>query len=87
MRAEAYIADNQKEKAIADLKKTKQICQSKNDKVGEVVADVQLERLTPADAKIIWRKDVMALVSGKERKAPTNLFWWTSTLIGVAGEK
>lgn len=69
MRAEAYIADNQTDRAIADLRKTKEICQSKNDKGGEVVADVQLERLTStpsADAKITWRKDVMELVSGKE---------------------
>ncbi len=70
MRAEAYLGDNQKEKAIADLRKVKQLCVDRKDVAGEIVMDTKLERLTTEtrpDAKITWRKDVAPLIDGKEK--------------------
>jgi tetratricopeptide (TPR) repeat protein len=70
MRAEAYLGDNQKDKAIEDLRKVKQLCAERKDVAGETVMDTKIERITtPAlsDAKITWRNDVAPLLDGKEK--------------------
>lgn len=70
MRAEAYLGDNQRDKALDDLKKVKQLCVDRKDVAGEILMDNKIERTispTPPDAKITWRKDVAPLVDGKEK--------------------
>jgi tetratricopeptide (TPR) repeat protein len=70
MRSDAYIKNNEKDKAIADLKKARELCVSTKDIGGETIIDVKLERLTtepPKDATITWRKDIAPLLDGKEK--------------------
>lgn len=69
MRADVFLEDSQKEKAVSDLKKAKEICQKNKDVGGEALVDVKLDRLTievPADTKITWRTDITPLLNGKE---------------------